>query len=81
MDDDSRINNFLFKLKKKRLSCKKGSGEGSTQVKKLTVIDSSSFSRADRGLGLELRLGLNCSLPCPSTRSFQMPSLQSSLFV
>lgn len=33
MDDDSRVDSFLFKLKKKHLGCKKRSGEGSTQVK------------------------------------------------
>lgn len=33
MDDDSGIDNFLFKLGKEYLSCKKKSGEDSIQVK------------------------------------------------
>lgn len=33
MDDDSGIDNFLFKLEKEYLSCKKRSGEDSTQMK------------------------------------------------
>lgn len=70
----------IFKLENKHLSCKKRSAESSTRVKKSKVIHCNSFSQANKDLGLELRLGLNCSLPCPYTLSFQIPSLKGSFW-